>query len=1095
MRMGRRGKQNLNKATLRTDDLPIILEICKEQIEPFSQTLSREHKRKINNATNPLKQVTYICINNFMKTEFLKFSIDRLSGLNVEDYTDFNEIIDSDIDEKIKALIIIYIFSTDRETSKLYEETAAYKDLVGEYLVDQNQEDEQEDEEETLTPEELEARALLEEKEAQEAREAKEAKKLKKANKKLKKIEETKKLRGENKNKRIEKMVKLKEIEDAKAIEDLKVIIEEPEEIPPLEYVAEVEIVAPPVETVTPVPVPEPVEVNTEENNVVVKQKTYIGKTEIVLDHFCNFIPEYTYENNKVGINYNRDDKFGGEGKVKLYEYPNTNFVELRNDNIIGNYIACTFDVEDTEETGDTKVPKKININKVKIHSLGDFEIYRIANNDDSGNHIVKEDQLILEPKEYTLNEKVIVRYYDGNNAIYLPPTEVFFREFDQCYYIKTDIKLTNVVTGYNEKQINSLKAFNSEYGEDLYVNLSRMTEDEQILLDSMNINEILLNLIKDSNSNYANSEFVAVSKIESLIENANPNVLLNSDRLTKNILDKRKKQLIERLYMLRDEGAFVDKALDVICEILLNSDTFKGNQNLQDLIYNILDDENIIKSMQGFNIVDTRVANLRKEKEQLLIDISELKEDKNSRSMDVTETLETISTVQIEQLKKEKEEIKVLLDDIKSEYGEYKELKDLEEAISKAKSDFETFNKMKNDINTEIDTIIKQDFIKKRSLEISTTKNNPSNTNYRACYEQLTRVEPSFSHFEFGEHVVEKIQQVRHYSADEIINVFASIYTGFITIFSGKPGTGKTSICNIISKVLGMDKFGQCGDVNLNRFVPISVERGWTSKKDLLGYFNPLTKVFDKNNKHLFDALSVQNEEILAGNNKFPLFVLLDEANLSPIEYYWGDFMKIADFDNDVSNDLNLGNDLILKVADKLRFLATINNDHTTEDISPRLLDRAWVVELSMNDANDAFERTDYGKLDSLAISWNTIEKYFDNNKVLEIDSNSKRILNELYSLCNQNDLPISRRSKGMMTEYIKITERIYKDGSSKALDFAIAQKIIPTIMGSGEKYCSFLEDLNTLCEQNRLTKSTTMLEKIIANGKDNMHDFYFFR
>ena len=75
----------------------------------------------------------------------------------------------------------------------------------------------------------------------------------------------------------------------------------------------------------------------------------------------------------------------------------------------------------------------------------------------------------------------------------------------------------------------------------------------------------------------------------------------------------------------------------------------------------------------------------------------------------------------------------------------------------------------------------------------------------------------------------------------------------GFLTVFSGEPGSGKTSICNILGQVLGLNKVADCVDCterekdSIRRFVSVSVERGWTSKRDFVGYYNPLSKTFDK--------------------------------------------------------------------------------------------------------------------------------------------------------------------------------------------------------------------------------------------------------
>ena len=135
----------------------------------------------------------------------------------------------------------------------------------------------------------------------------------------------------------------------------------------------------------------------------------------------------------------------------------------------------------------------------------------------------------------------------------------------------------------------------------------------------------------------------------------------------------------------------------------------------------------------------------------------------------------------------------------------------------------------------------------------------------------------------ELIDYLVRTVQLVRpQYSRNTIINIAICTTQGFLTVFSGEPGCGKTSICNIYSDALGLNKIEKMitssnPDYSAVRYVPVSVERGWTSKRDFIGYYNPLSKSFDKSNRDVYDALNRLHIEQNSGLNKFPL---LSSAN-----------------------------------------------------------------------------------------------------------------------------------------------------------------------------------------------------------------------
>ena len=372
---------------------------------------------------------------------------------------------------------------------------------------------------------------------------------------------------------------------------------------------------------------------------------------------------------------------------------------------------------------------------------------------------------------------------------------------------------------------------------------------------------------------------------------------------------------------------------------------------------------------------------------------------------------------------------------------------------------------------------------------------------------------------------IVSRVQQYRNYSRNTIINMLICITQNLLTVFSGEPGTGKTSICDILAKCLGLNSLGDYTEksnnaddtadssnntddtadssnntddtdndkirISMNRYVSVSVEKGWSSKRDLIGYYNPLTRQYDRSNSKIYDALMILDSE--GKGSDLPYLILLDEANLSPIEYYWADFMKAADRDPDNSNTyINIGLERDIFIPETLHFLATINNDQTTEQLSPRLIDRAWIIKLPKS----VYKRHDPVKCDWGIISWEDIYSAFGKPDNLTVKQ--RKVLDEIYKAFEDEttNISISYRVRSSIESYICVAQEIMEEeegGKKKdqiALDYAILQKLLPKIDGPLSSYKDLFEKLENLCasDYGNLTMTAKAIKKMKDNAKNNM-------
>lgn len=354
-------------------------------------------------------------------------------------------------------------------------------------------------------------------------------------------------------------------------------------------------------------------------------------------------------------------------------------------------------------------------------------------------------------------------------------------------------------------------------------------------------------------------------------------------------------------------------------------------------------------------------------------------------------------------------------------------------------------------------------------------------------------------------DYLVEAIQKERpQYSRNLIMNLLLCTTQGFLTVFSGAPGSGKTSFCNLLGKVLGLTQFdrkigAQDFMSTTNRYIPVSVERGWTSKRDLIGYYNPLNKTFEESNRDVYDGLRLLDWEKRHGVRQYPYYILLDEANLSPMEYYWADFMNVCD-DWNGEHTISLGHDHRFLLPETLHFLATINNDHTTETLSPRLIDRAWIITLPHTEfVPEVGGGLGTGEIQQ--ISWPQLKSLFDvaPRESCALTSVEQNVYDRVKARLAEQNIYLSMRIELAIHRYWRAASRLMEPEDHIrpgiiALDYAVAQKILPKLSGNGAEYEKWLIQFRDDCASNKLVQSAALLDQILEWGNRRMKFFQFF-
>jgi 5-methylcytosine-specific restriction endonuclease McrBC GTP-binding regulatory subunit McrB len=173
--------------------------------------------------------------------------------------------------------------------------------------------------------------------------------------------------------------------------------------------------------------------------------------------------------------------------------------------------------------------------------------------------------------------------------------------------------------------------------------------------------------------------------------------------------------------------------------------------------------------------------------------------------------------------------------------------------------------------------------------------------------------------------------------------------------IISGISGTGKTKMTQLVadymSKVSGVDES--------TAFVPVRPD--WTDNSHLLGWYNAIAERYETT--PVLDLIIKASDAPAA-----PHFIILDEMNIAKVEHYFSDFLgcmesRWIDVDDRVRQepihlhshvaDYEAGEGSVsippwLDLPLNVYVVGTVNVDESTYMFSPKVLDRANVIEFN---------------------------------------------------------------------------------------------------------------------------------------------------
>lgn len=258
-------------------------------------------------------------------------------------------------------------------------------------------------------------------------------------------------------------------------------------------------------------------------------------------------------------------------------------------------------------------------------------------------------------------------------------------------------------------------------------------------------------------------------------------------------------------------------------------------------------------------------------------------------------------------------------------------------------------------------------------------------------------------------------------------------------------------------------------------QFEIIPVGADWTNREPLFGYPDAITKC----NYVLPESGVLQLILKAKDDPNRPYFLILDEMNLSHVERYFADFLSAIESKEEIKlhsgeeGELWNGVPPTIKIPENLFIIGTVNIDETTYMFSPKVLDRANVIEfrVSRDELSDFLENPADVDLDILRGQGASMAEEFvriagSNSAVYSKKDELKKELLKFFSELNTVGAEFGYRSAYEIQRFAALSEQLAKNWKvDDIMDAAVAQKLLPKLHGSRRKLEKVLFKLGDLC------------------------------
>ena len=269
------------------------------------------------------------------------------------------------------------------------------------------------------------------------------------------------------------------------------------------------------------------------------------------------------------------------------------------------------------------------------------------------------------------------------------------------------------------------------------------------------------------------------------------------------------------------------------------------------------------------------------------------------------------------------------------------------------------------------------------------------------------------------------------HYPDDLVAHFLAALLTKPFVVLSGLSGTGKTRLALEVGKCLGAV-----------HVVPVKPD--WTDTRGVLGYLNPLTGRYE-----VTEALSAV---LAAQRTGRPVMLVLDEMNLAHVERYFADVLSAMESGEAIplhdSDEVEQQQAIPQRLhwPQNLLLVGTVNADETTYPFSPKVLDRAFVIDVSRVDLRGYFGAAPNGELETAP----NLPAFLPSRdwRSLSLRDHDLDFLHELHAALTEAGRPFGYRTVDEALAFLSHA-RAFDAHGLQARDALLASKVLPRLHG----------------------------------------------